>query len=96
MMMLLVSHVINANSVTLPESHVAHFNCLNIRNAMVPLVMLQVLHDAYANVITQPKSHVVPHFHHLDLMNAMMPLKTPSESFDTSASANGIKGYKGS
>ena len=34
--------------------------------------------------------HVAPHFDHLDLRNAVVPLVTPSAAHDTDASANGI------
>ena len=46
------------------------------------LLMPMELHDQ--------KSHIVPHFNHLDVRDAMMPLMVPSGSPDANASANGI------
>ena len=40
--------------------------------------------------ITWTKSHVAPHFNHLDLRNAMVPLKTFSASCDASSSIIGV------
>ena len=44
--------------------------------------------DAGASGVTYQKSHVAPHFNHVDLRNAMMPFMTASASLDVIA--NGI------
>ena len=44
------------------------FDCFDLRNAMVPLMLLASWDaNASASGITWPKSHVSPHFDHLDL-----------------------------
>ena len=55
-----------------------HFDCLELRNAMVSLFMQFWSCEANtgANGMTLTKSHVMPHFDHCDLINAMMPLQT--------------------
>ena len=66
-------------------SHVApHFDCLDLRNAVVPLMMPMLVPMASHG----QKSHVVPHFDYLDLRNAIVPLTMPSVYH--AASANGI------
>ena len=50
---------------------------------MMPVLAPMVSHD--------PKSYVEPHFNHLDLRNAVVPLTMPSVSCDADAGANGIK-----
>ena len=62
------------------KSNIAsEFNCLDLRNVMVPLITLLALWDASVctNGITWPKSHVAPHFDHLDLRNAVVWLMMP-------------------
>ena len=59
------------------KSHTAsHFNHLDLRNAMVPLMTPSASLDAtdIANSITWRKGHVAPHFDHQDLRNAMVAL----------------------
>ena len=71
------------------KSHVApQFNYPNLRNAMVPLVMLLKLcdYDASANSIKWPKCQVTLHFYCLYLWNATVPLASCS----VNTSANGI------
>ena len=50
-------------------------SCLNIRNAIVQLMMLLAAYDpdASANGIKLPQSNVAPHFSCFDLRNAMVP-----------------------
>ena len=55
-------------------------------NVLMLLIMTLASHDANANSAILPKSHVAPHFGHLDLSNAMVPLMTLSASHDTDAS----------
>ena len=52
-----------------------HFDCLDLRKAMVPLMMPLASCDVDASAIgiTWPKVHVAPHFSHLDLRNAIVP-----------------------
>ena len=51
------------------------FNCLNLRNTMVPLIMLVWCDsDAATSGIKWPKSHVASHFNCLDKRNEMVPL----------------------
>ena len=53
------------------KSHAApHFDCLYLRNAMVPLVIQLALHDAAASTggTTEPKCHGAPLFDCLSLM----------------------------
>ena len=56
------------------------------------LMMMLMSHDAdiSTNGVTLPKSHVAPHFDHLDLTNAVKPLMMLSASSDTSSSASGV------
>ena len=50
-----------------------HFGCLNLRSAVVPLMMLLAScdTDARANGTEWPKHHILPHFNCLDLSNAI-------------------------
>ena len=60
------------------KCHVApHSDCLDLRNAVVSLLMPMASHDQ--------ESHVVPHF---DLSNTIVPLMTWSALND--ASTNGV------
>ena len=71
----------DATGITWPKNHVAsHFICLNIRNAVVPLMMLLASCDidVSASDIKWLKCHVAPHFKCLDLRNGMLPLTTLS------------------
>ena len=78
------------------KGHAAHhFDCLDLRNPMMPLMILLVSHDANANAAdTWPKSDVAPHFDCLDLTDAMLLFIMLSALHDTVASANGIKWLK--
>ena len=76
------------------KSHVVlHFDCLDPRNAMPPLMMLLALHMWIpAPVVSYDQNHdVAPHFNCLDVRNAMVPLATPSTSCNTNTHANGQK-----
>ena len=46
--------------------------------------------NASMSAITWPKSHVVPHFDHLDIRNTMVVLTMLLMSHSVNASANGI------
>ena len=72
-MMPVVSH--DKNNIALP------FNYLDLRNAMISLLILLAPSDAKAGSsgITWPK-HVRPHCDHLDIGNAMIPLTMPLAS----------------
>ena len=64
----------STNCVTWPKSLVApHSDCLNPRNAMVPLMVPSASYDAdtSANGITWQKSHAAPHFKWLNLRNVV-------------------------
>ena len=52
---------------------VPHFSCHNLRNAMVPLMMLLASCDTDVSAIEikQPESHVTPYLNCLDLRNAI-------------------------
>ena len=51
------------------------FDCLNLRNAMVPLMMPSLCDaDTGFNGITQSKCHFAAHLNCHDLRNAMVPL----------------------
>ena len=59
-----------------------HFNCIELRNITVPLIIASVSWKVHVNangVIWQEK-HIAPHFDHLDLRNAMMSLIMPLAS----------------
>ena len=74
-----------------PTSHVAiQCECLDLRNAGKPLMMLLVSHDinASTNGIIWPKSHVAPHFNCLDLRIAVVPLSVPLVSCDANVCAD--------
>ena len=68
------------------KSHVAsHFDCLDLRNAMVALITPLASCDASAGTsgVTQPKKgYVAPYFNCLDLRNAVVPLMMPLASHD--------------
>ena len=77
------------NGVTCPNSHVApHFDHLDARNAMVPLVILCST-NASSCVITWPKSHLEPHFEYLDLRNVIVPV-VPLAWHAAYTGANGV------
>ena len=79
------------------KSYVAsHFNYLDWRNALVPLMMPLALHDADASGITWPKSHVTSSFDHLDLTNRMMQLMSLLASCDTDTSIMALHDWKSS
>ena len=72
------------------KSYIAsHFNCLVLRNPMVPLTTLLGSCDINANSVNGKKSHVAPHFSFPDPRNAMVPFTTLFASHDTNTSANG-------
>ena len=89
------------------QSHAApHFNCLDLRNAMVPLKMLSIAYDADTNALTSQNtntnaimwcqwyhmtSHVASPFSCLNLTNTMVPPMMLLASCDTNVCANGIK-----
>ena len=61
--------------------HIApYFNCLDLRNAKVPLITPLASH-----------CHIVPQFSFLNIRNAMVPLMILLASFDTDVSASGIQ-----
>ena len=89
------------------ETHVApHFNFLELRNVMVPLVMLLVSCDTDLNGITwhqhqwhhtmpmpvsqDKKSHVTSNFDCLDLRNVTVTLRMLTASCDANTNANGM------
>ena len=76
-----------------PESHVTtHFNCLDLRNEMVPLTVLLASYQYWCQWChTTKKTHFLPHFTCLILRNAMVPLMMMLASCDTDANANGMK-----
>ena len=63
--------------------HALYFNCLCLRNAMVSLTTMSAScdTDTTANGVTWPKHHVAPHFDHLQLRYAKVPLTIPSVSW---------------
>ena len=70
------------------KSHVIpHIDQLDIRNAMVPLMILMMSCYAGAgtNGITWPKSHFAPHFNCLDLRNSVVLLGMLLVSHDTNS-----------
>ena len=70
------------------KSYVAsEFICLDLRNAVVPLMTPLTSCDASAGTIgvTQPKSNMAPHFNYLYLRNAMLPLMVPWASCNCGA-----------
>ena len=69
-----------------------HFDCCDVRNAILPLMMPSAPCDANAstNGITLPKKYFAPHFNHIDVWNAMAQLMMPSASCDADASTSGI------
>ena len=70
-----------------PKSHVTpHFNNLDPRNEMVPLMMP----SHHVMPIPVPKSHVASHFDLQDLRNLMVPLMKMSSSCDAGGSAGGV------
>ena len=82
-----------ASGITWPRGHVAlHFNCLNLRNEIVPLMMLLVScgTDASANDIIWLKCHVASHFDYLDLINTVVQFTMPMASGDAITAASGI------
>ena len=65
----------SASGITWPKSHVApHFDCLGVRNVVVPFTLLMTSCDANtsANGMAQLESHVAPHLNHLDVTNAVV------------------------
>ena len=73
-----------------------HFDHLDPRDLMVPLIMLLASHytSASNNSVTWPKSHVTPHFSCLNLRNAMVPLMKLLTACDTNASAISVTWWK--
>ena len=69
---------------------VPHFSCLDLRHAVVKLMMLLAwcFTDASASGIKWAKSHVASHFNCLDLRNAMVPFLISLPSCDANNSAN--------
>ena len=80
---LMVSHDPNHNVVP-------HFNCLDLRNAVVSLTTLLVSCDTNtsANGVNGDNSDVAPYFNCLDLRSAVMPFLIPLALCDTNKSAN--------
>ena len=72
--------------------HFMHFmfDIVYLSNAMMPLMIPFASCDCSTSGITQPKNHTTPHFNCIDIMNEMVPLKTPSELSDACASNNGV------
>ena len=68
-----------------------HFNCLNLRKAVVPLTMPSASCDARASVnnVTWAKTHVAPYFDNLDLRNALVWLMILPASRDVDVSIIG-------
>ena len=58
---------------------VSQFDCLDLQNAMVPLMTPLASCDANAGTscVTDQKGHVAPYFNHHDLRNVMVPLMIP-------------------
>ena len=74
------------NDITLPQRYFAlHFNHVDLKNLMVPLTTLLVLHDTNTSIDEQ--SHCTCHF---GLRNAIMPLMIPLAMYDTDANTSGI------
>ena len=73
-----------------------YFNCLDPRNAVVPLTRPFVSCGANActNAITWPKMSCALHFNHLDLRNKMVPLTMSSASYNADTSANSVTWLK--
>ena len=83
MMLVLASMVTHVQ-----KSHVApHFDPLDLRNAILLLIILWALRYPCAKGITGPISHFASQFNCLPLRNAMVPLMTPLASGDTYISA---------
>ena len=57
-------------------------SCLNLRNALVPLMMPLAAYDTKSGVngIKLPQHHVAPDFNCHDLRNTVLPLVTLSAS----------------
>ena len=68
------------------------FNCLDLSNAVVPLMMPLGSFDANGSVscFTWQQKHIGPYFEHLYLRIAIVLLMTLSESHDGATIANGI------
>ena len=66
----------NASGITWTNKSCHTHSNLQLRNAVLPLMMCLASHDtnAGASGITWSKSHVIPHFNHIDLQNAMVLL----------------------
>ena len=74
-----------------------NFNCLNLRNGMVPLTTLHIMPMLGPVIWHDQRIHITPHFDHLYLRNAVVPLMqwqhmTPMlmASCDVNADANDI------
>ena len=83
--------------IPMPSSMVSwyqkpHFDNLDLRSAMIQLIVSLVSCDAETsgNMSLKLDSHASPHFEHLDLRNAMIPLMMLLASHDTNAGANGM------
>ena len=80
-----------------PKSHVSpHLDWLDLRNAVVPLMMLLAAHDTNAslNGITWPECHVAPHFNCFGLRNTVAILTMTVVSCDAKTCANGMHDQK--
>ena len=76
------------------KSHVTPlFNCHDLGNSMVQLIMLLASHKASASGFKAKKSNIGPHFDHVDLRDAELPLMILSASHDADTKANGIEWY---
>ena len=65
----------SASSIKLPKILGApHFNCLDLRNAMVPLITLRLILMPVPEVSHDPESHVASHIDHFEPGNAMVLL----------------------
>ena len=73
------------------KRNVPHFDCLDIRNVVVPLTMLvaHVMPTLVPGALHDQKSPAAPHFSHLYLRNAIVPLTMPSASHADYFNANG-------
>ena len=53
------------------------------------------MHIDYIFLVTRPKCHIAHHFNHVDIRNAMMPLKTVLALYNTNPGTNGFMDQKG-
>ena len=81
----------SANVITDQKSHMSpHFDHLDLRKTMVPLMTVSHDADAFTSGITWTKSHVAPHFDYQDFRNAVVPLMIPSGIHDADTGTSGI------